>query len=60
MREGWIPLECVECGEQWEGSPEELPPPGEEFACPHCDTHRPVQAFVSTPEGLEILAEFHE
>lgn len=60
MREGWIPLECVECEEQWEANPADVSPPGNEFACPHCGARRPIADFVATQEGFKILKRFHE
>lgn len=59
MREGWIPLECADCGEQWENNPADLPSPGNEFECDHCDARRPVSEFVATTEGLNVLKDFH-
>lgn len=60
MREAWIQLECPACTEQWERNPTDLPAPGNEFSCDHCDEQRSVAEFVKTPDGLEILREFHE
>lgn len=59
MAEAWIPLECVECGEQWEDTPSDLPAPGTEFTCDHCETQRPVSEFVKTQRGFEMLTAFH-
>ena len=59
MREGWIPLECQSCTEQWEENPSDLPPRRTDFVCPHCETTRPIDEFVATQEGLKILDKFH-
>ncbi|EMA41718.1 DUF7836 family putative zinc-binding protein [Halobiforma nitratireducens] len=59
MREPWIDLECPSCHEQWESDPADLPEPGKEFGCEHCDDRRPVSEFVKTSEGLEIHESFH-
>ena len=59
MREGWIRLECADCGEQWDADPADLPAPGNEFRCDHCGSERPVAEFPKTPRGLDILKEFH-
>lgn len=60
MHEGWIPLECISCGEQWEQSPAELPPRGSDFTCENCGELRPLADFVRTQEGLEIIEKFHQ
>lgn len=59
MKEAWIPLECVNCGEQWEDSPVELPAPGNEFVCDHCDARRPISEFIQTQQGFKILKQFY-
>ncbi|APW98314.1 hypothetical protein CHINAEXTREME_11145 [Halobiforma lacisalsi AJ5] len=59
MSTPWIDLECPSCREQWEDDPADLPAPGNEFTCEHCDDERPVSEFVKTPEGLEIHENFH-
>lgn len=59
MNEAWIPLECMDCGEQWEGTPAAIPAPGNEFECPYCGARRAVAEFVTTQEGFKILEKFH-
>lgn len=59
MQDGWIPLECTDCGTELEYSPADLPPTGNEFTCENCQSTRPVAEFVQTQEGLEMLEEFH-
>lgn len=60
MQEGWIQLECVDCGQQWQANPANLPAPGNEFTCDECGAERPVAEFVKTQRGYDVLAEFHE
>ncbi len=60
MSEAWIDLECPDCAEQWERNLTELPAPGNEFRCDHCDAERPIAEFVKTQRGLEIHEQFHE
>lgn len=60
MPEAWVQLRCPACGESWEANPSDLPAPGEEFACDHCDARRPTAEFMRTQRDLEILEEFHE
>lgn len=60
MREGWIQLECVDCEEQWDANPADLPSPGNEYSCDHCDSERPITEFMKTQRGFDILKEFHE
>ena len=60
MREGWIQLECADCGEQWTADPADLPAPGNRYDCDHCGSERPIAEFAKTPQGLNILEEFHE
>ncbi|GAB3668574.1 DUF7836 family putative zinc-binding protein [Halopiger thermotolerans] len=59
MQRSWVPLECVECGEQWEKPPEELPTPGNEFVCDNCGTDRPISEFIKTKQGLKVLKQFY-
>ncbi|GAB3673553.1 DUF7836 family putative zinc-binding protein [Halopiger thermotolerans] len=59
MREGWIQLECPDCGDQWEADPADLPSPGNRYVCEHCASERPIPEFVKTKRGLDILEEFH-
>ena len=59
MREGWIRLECADCGEQWTADPAALPAPGNRFRCDHCGSERPIAAFAKTQRGLDILESFH-
>lgn len=59
MQEAWIPLECIDCGAQWERTPSDLPAPGNEYECDHCDVDRPIAEFVKTQQGFKILKEFY-
>ena len=58
MVESWIPLKCVECGEEWESTPRALPAPDSEFDCPYCNARSSVRSFVKTREALDILEGF--
>lgn len=59
MAAAWILLQCVECGNEWEGTPNSLPAPGNEFECPYCGATQPVAELIQTAEGLELLETFH-
>lgn len=59
MHKSWVPLECIDCEEQWEQSPGELPAPDSDFECDQCGTNRPISEFVKTQQGLQILKQFH-
>lgn len=58
MNAAWIPLECTNCEETWEATPDSLPGPDAEFDCPYCGTRSSVKSFVKTREGLEILEAY--
>ncbi|RKD94704.1 DUF7836 family putative zinc-binding protein [Halopiger aswanensis] len=58
MREGWIDLECPDCGDHWEADPASLPSPGNRYTCERCESERPIAAFVKTKRGLDILESF--
>jgi hypothetical protein len=59
MQEAWIQLQCPDCTEDWEANPADLPDPGTEMTCNHCDGTHPVSEFTQTARDLEILREFH-
>lgn len=60
MTATWILLQCVECGTEWEGTPDSLPTPSAEFACPYCGASQTVDELVQTSEGLELLETAHQ
>ena len=60
MNAAWIPLECTDCGEKWEATPDSLPEPDAEFECPYCGVQSSVKSFVRTEEGLKILEAFEK
>lgn len=59
MPEAWISVQCPECGDVWEDSPNDLPAPDVEFHCPKCEAIRPTSEFMKTHRDLEILRDFY-
>ncbi|MHB9285935.1 hypothetical protein ACKVMT_02710 [Halobacteriales archaeon Cl-PHB] len=60
MNDAWITLQCPDCQESWEANPGDLPAPGEQTRCEHCDTRRPTAELMKTNRDLDILQEFQE
>jgi len=58
MNETYVRLVCPECDKDWEASPDDLPTPDEEFACPDCGTERRTAEFTRTERDLETLKQF--
>lgn len=60
MTISWIPLQCAECGTEWESAPNALPTPESEFGCPYCGVSQPVETLVQSRNGMKLLETFHE
>lgn len=58
VKPAWIQLECPDCREVWESTPDAVPPLGDEFECPYCRSQGSVAGFVKTSEGLTAIETF--